>query len=423
MKSILFVSIAFPPKFDSEGLQVAKYFKYFRNECDGRLDIDVVTSAVPTLFMPVDASLKKVDNGYRQKIEIKIPENKYINFLLKKIDPLLVLRPDSKFRFFKQWKKVVRELQNKPSIIYSRSYPISSAIMAMRLKDHYNIPWIMHVSDPWADDPVANLKGKTKELNESLEKECFSKADKICLTSHQTINYFKTKYPEHEHKLEYFPNVYDAADITDIDQPANSKLRILHSGGLAGIRSPEPILKAVTLLPASTKENLEILFAGIVDRRNRSLLDKYKDPCIRYLGSLSTYKQAIKLQQDADVLLLIDFPIKEPKLRMHFLSKLLDYMIARKYILGVTGRGSTCWEFIDGVRGHCFEESEFSAIAGHLTFLVEKFKSDKNFFRVDKVDSQFDAQYNAKRLYALTHSVLDGASQNSSFKENVSRSI
>ena len=147
--SLLFVSIAFPPKFDSEGLQVAKYFKYLSKECnENNLPIDVVTSAIPTLFMPEDASLKAADTGYRQKIEIVIRENKYRNFLLRKIAPQLVDRPDSKFNFFQQWEKVVSELKEKPSVIYSRSFPTSSAVMAMKLKEFYKVPWVMHLSDP-----------------------------------------------------------------------------------------------------------------------------------------------------------------------------------------------------------------------------------------------------------------------------------
>jgi hypothetical protein len=105
MKSILFVSIAFPPKFDSEGLQVAKYFKYFQKKTEGKFYIDVVTSSVPTLFMPVDISLKRVDSGYRQKVTIRIFENKYFNYILRKIYPALVHRPDSKHTFFRQWKR------------------------------------------------------------------------------------------------------------------------------------------------------------------------------------------------------------------------------------------------------------------------------------------------------------------------------
>jgi glycosyltransferase involved in cell wall biosynthesis len=407
MRSILFASIAFPPKFDSEGLQVARYFKYLKEECKGRFEIDVVTSAIPTLFMPVDNSLKAVDSGYRQKIEIKIPENKYKNFLLRKISPSLIDNPDSKHSFYQQWKKVVKQLKNRPSLIYSRSSPTSSAIMGMRLKEYYQVPWIMHISDPWSDSPVANFTGKVKEINQSFEKQCFEKADKICLTSHQTIAFYKNKYPEYSNKYEYFPNVYDADDIlTETTTSDNSKLRIVYTGGIAATRSPEPFLKAIGLLPDAIKDQLEIIFSGIADRRNTAVFEKYKDPCIKYIGSLATYKEAIALQQSADILLLIDFPIKEKKYRMYFLSKLLDYMIAKKYILGITGEGSVCWDVINNKMGKCFEENDSPKLADHICYLVEQFKKDNSVFRISNISQEFDASSNAKRLVSLFESMV-----------------
>lgn len=406
MRSILLVSIAFPPKFDSEGLQVARYFKYLKKECEGKFEIDVVTSGVPTLFMPVDKSLKDMDGGYRQKIEINIAENKYRNYIFRKISPSLIDNPDSKHSFYQQWEKVVRQLKNKPSLIYSRSNPTSSAIMGMKLKEYYKVPWIMHLSDPWSDSPVANFSGKVKEINESFERQCFEKADKICLTSHQTISFYKNKYPAYSGKYEYFPNVYDADDVLPVQMTAkNSKLRIVYTGGIAATRSPEPFLKAIHLLPVPVKEQVEIIFSGIADRRNKALFEKYRDPSIQYIGSLATYKEAIALQQSANVLLLIDFPIKEKKYRMYFLSKLLDYMIARKYVLAITGEGSVCWDVINDKMGKCFEEKDSQELANHICYLVEQFKKDPSVFAINKVSEEFDASKNAGRLVSLAESM------------------
>lgn len=400
--SILFVSIAFPPKFDSEGLQVAKYFKYFREECRGKVPIDVVTSAIPTLNMPVDESLQNADSGYRQKIEIKIPENKYLNFLLRKINPVWVDRPDSKHLFFRQWKKVVKRLEEKPTVIYSRSFPASSAVMAMRLKDYYKVPWVMHLSDPWTDSPVSNFRGSVKKINEYYERLCFEKADKICLTSYPTIDFYANKYPQYKSKFEFFPNVYDPEDIqAPVNRPKNKKLRFVYTGGISGTRSPEPFLKAIISLPEKAKLQMEFIFSGHVDRQNAIYFEQYKDDCIRYTGALSTYKEAVSLQQSADVLMLIDFPIEQPSLRVYFLSKLLDYMIARRYILATSGEGSVCRQVIEGKMGKCFDESETELIKKHLLFLHDKFISDPSFFQLDQIDQTFNAANCASKLYRL----------------------
>ena len=92
MKNVLFVSIAFPPKNDPECLQTAKYFKYLVH--NGQVNIDVVTSKNPTLFMPVDEKLRKYAKGYRQLVEVPIYENKYTNFLIRKISPDFLNQPE-----------------------------------------------------------------------------------------------------------------------------------------------------------------------------------------------------------------------------------------------------------------------------------------------------------------------------------------
>lgn len=395
------MSIAFPPKFDSEGLQVAKYFKYLTQ--NDNYSFDVITSAMPTLFMPYDASLEKAKLGARQTIEIKLLENKYVNFLLRKISSALVNRPDSKWSFHLQWKKVVSQLKHKPDLIYSRSFPASSAVMAMKLKTFYKIPWIMHLSDPWADSPVNILKGKALSINQKLERQCFESADRICLTSRETIDFYANKYPHLKEKLCYFPNVYDPEDISAIvHTPKHQKLKIVYTGGMAGNRSPEPFLKAIAELPPETQNKLDITFSGYTDRQNANLFDVYKSECVNFLGHLATYQEAIALQKSADVLLLIDFPIKEKEKRMYFLSKILDYMVARKYILATTGSGSTCESIINGKLGACFEEEDINGIKNHLVYLIEQFEQHgPDFFNKDNINSEFDAQNNAERLLEL----------------------
>lgn len=102
MKSVLFVSIAFPPKSDAEGLQVAKYLKYLVREGAPYFDVDAVTSALPTLNMPYDASLEALRSVVRQAVEVPIYENRYSNFLLRKIMPWAAAIPDPKFSFHLQ---------------------------------------------------------------------------------------------------------------------------------------------------------------------------------------------------------------------------------------------------------------------------------------------------------------------------------
>jgi hypothetical protein len=408
-QSILLVSIAFPPKSDAEGLQVAKYTKYLTEACKGEFFIDVVTSAIPTLNIPYDPGLEIATKGFRQTVTLRIFENRYTNFIFRRLWPGILERPDSKFSFHWQAPLVPQKLKTPPSVIYSRSFPASSAVMALRLRNHYKVPWVMHLSDLWADSPDANHPGASAGYNQKMERRCFEAADVIALTSQKTIAYYKKKYSELNKRYVHFPNVYDPADTIDIKthrSDSTDKLRLVHTGSLAGLRSAEPFLKAIELLPADAQKRLEIVFAGHVDRKNARILKKYRCGHLSYLGPLS-YRDALELQRSADVLLLIDLPVSNPELRVFFPSKILDYMAAGKPIFAITDEGSESQSVIQDSLGHCFDRRDTGSIRDHLIWLVDaKFSKKSSYFETRHPLKDYDASLNSRRLANLFREIL-----------------
>ena len=399
----LFVSVAFPPKNDPECIQTAKYFKYLSTNAD--LNIDVVTSSSPTLFMPIDESLDTYVSAIRQKVEIEIYENQYTNFLLRKVSKGAINRPDSKFTFHWQWKKVIRSLHHKPDVIYSRSNPVSSAMMAYKLQKHYRVPWILHLSDPWAYSPLHQFNKKTLLYHQYWEKECFSKAVKVCFTSMQTIKLYTQVYPEFADKFEWFPNVYDKESLINTKITLEGKLKIVFTGGLAANRSPEPVLRSLALLrelhPAEA-EKLEVVFAGPIDQRNQAIFKKYSSlGFVRHIGVLS-YPDSLNLQKEAHLLLVIDNPLKRAEEAVFFPSKVLDYLLAQRRIVAVTTRGGATDTIMSEIKGNSFGHDEIDELCSFFKTATEAFlMSNTNFFQNDELPRMYDAVYNAKRLANL----------------------
>ena len=407
-KRILFVSIAFPPKKDSEGIQVAKYFRALV-EKGHNFSFDVVTSSLPTLNMPYEPEFEEFDSGYEQKITVNIPESKYVNFLLRKIYPAAVNKPDSKFFFSAQWRSVVRKLKKIPDLIYSRSYPLSSALMAYKLASHYQVPWILHLSDPWTLSPVHHYGGRVAEWHDKWERQCFEKADVVCFTSETTIRLYEEKYPLLLHKFKMSPNVYDEDNISTEEIELGKKLRIVYTGGMVGERSLKWLLSALCLLNGridNLSDKLEIIVAGEMDSYNRNLLKQYEMDYINYLGPVS-FKDSIKLQRSAHILLLIDSPLLEGKKSMFFPSKLLDYMVAGRRTMAVTPASSTSETIVDQLGGDVFQHNEDERIADYLTMCLAKHESsDINFFIRRDVLQQYDSHYQAKQLLCMMEEVL-----------------
>lgn len=404
--NILFTSIAFPPKSDPEALQTAKYFYYLQKHKD--LKIDVVTTRIPTLYMPYDKGLQKYASGINKLIEVTLNENRYINYIIHKLGVSKKLFPDFKYSFHKKHTQVLKALKAKPDLIYSRSFPLSSTIMAYKLSEALQVPWILHLSDPWADCPLEKRKGKNYRIHNKWENKCFEAAKIISLTSLPTIEFYRKKYPHFKDKFQFFPNVYEETDKATLASLSSNdkgkKFRIIYTGGLSEERSPAFLLEALKLLQQNDptfSEKVEVIFAGDVDSVNRSVFEKYNLPFVKWLGKLP-FAEALDLQKTADLLVVIDSPIINPALSMFFPSKLLDYMVARKRVLAITTPGSATHKVMEDLKGDVCMHNDNSSISSAIIRALEAYLNhDAQYLSNTEPPQKYEASYNANRLYEL----------------------
>ena len=140
---VLLVSISAPPKNSPESLQTGRYLKYLsRNHL-----VTLLTTDPTGGWEPADQSLLKYLKNVYQIVSLCSLPSRVISFL-RKVKPGLLL-PDESMYFFWQFRRSIKKIKEKPSIIFSRSAPYSSAIMAKKLAKHWNVPWVMHLSDLW----------------------------------------------------------------------------------------------------------------------------------------------------------------------------------------------------------------------------------------------------------------------------------
>jgi glycosyltransferase involved in cell wall biosynthesis len=387
---VLLVSIALPPKNDPESLQTAKYVKYLA-KTNG---VDAVTSKSPTLWMPFDGKLLNYIKDVNQIISLRIIEPKYLSIFINKLLRRFVW-PDTRFTFWMQSKKVINQLIEKPDVIYSRAFPLSSIFMAKKLKDYYKIPWVLHLSDPWVESPLFDYN-KSK-YHQKKEKSSFQNADIISFTSLSTLKIYKKKYPEFIEKYKYFPNVYDDEDIQiENSKQENKIIKLVYTGSLNGSRSLKLLIDAFCELQKTNSQlanNFRIVVAGSVDSYNRGLLEKHSD-FIEYVGFLSI-NDAKDLQRSADILLAVDFDFKHKEEAIFFPSKLLDYFITKKPILAITTSGSTTDSILTELNHSCVYHHDEKAMLDLLENMPEVMK------RSYEIPVKYSAKYNVERLTEL----------------------
>lgn len=361
--------------------------------------VDVVTSRSPTLFMPLDPSLKKLASIIGQQIEIPIFESRYVNYILRKFMPFSLSRPDSKMTFHWQSSKVVRKLKQIPDIIYSRSFPLSSAILAFKLSKQFSRPWVMHLSDPWTENALHSYSAKEKKYHDEMEMKCIEHAVITSFTSEKTLKLYRNKYPQWEHKFMVFPNVYDPDALAPRRGSADAvsgTTKIVYTGGLANTRSAYSLLEALKIVEQRSpllSSRLEVIFAGDMDRNNRELFANCHLPFVRHMGQL-TANQAKGLQDKADLLVVIDSKIDDPDRAVFFPSKLLDYGILGKPILAITDKGSVTDEFVLSHGGVSFQHLCIHEMADWLASFIE---GDQQ-VELQTIESWYAADQQAGRL-------------------------
>jgi glycosyltransferase involved in cell wall biosynthesis len=405
---VLLVSISAPPQNAPESLQVMRYARHLAEHTE----LTVLTiKEEKSGWRRADPGLEKVNCSARF---VRLPHYSLFSRLVVKIFGEHVLLPDADFLFPLQWRRAVGKLGAKPDVIYSRSTPYSSALMGLKLHEYYRVPWIMHLSDPWADNPfLNNLPQKLKDKHQRLEKLCMERAWAITLTSSQAIQYYQAKYPSMKNKFRLLFNVFDECDICHEPIDFSAKCRFVFTGRLYGKRRLHPLIEALEAAIAQNpklEEATEFLFAGFFADENIHRIRTASCRNIQYIGPVSL-SQALELQRKSTVLISIDALEENNTLyNLFFPSKLLDYLASGRKILCITGKDSPTFEIVNNRFGWCFHSENLSQLPGFLNEIQRRYdQQDRTFFQYRGDFSQFSAQYNVNNLLMLLKEAVQDA--------------
>ncbi|QOI97188.1 MAG: hypothetical protein HRU69_06645 [Flammeovirgaceae bacterium] len=401
---VLLISISAPPQNTPESLQVIKY----ANQLASRCDLTLLTIKEADGWRKADVSLK---DAIRPARIVRLPHysSKVGRFLSGILNRNWLMKPDEDFMFPVQWKRAVKKIKHKPDILYSRSTPYSSALMGLKLKQYYKVPWVLHLSDPWLLSPLNSFTGELQAYHRQAELKCFESADVITLTSQEQLALYRKHYPRLAHKFHFYPNVYNDDEVTDNPITFNGRLTFLHTGNFYGEgRNPVFLLEAIQKViqrDPTFVNDCEFVFIGRLNADVHAVFKKYNYPFVKVIEDY-TFTQVVQSQRNAHILLLFDWKFRESS-SVFFLSKILGYMTSQRPILAITGRNSTCWSVIEERYGRCFEHDNTAGIADYLLDALKSFRTkNSNFFTVAQPDPAYSARNNADRLYALFESLL-----------------
>lgn len=247
---------------------------------------------------------------------------------------------------------------NAIDVLITTGPPHSLHLIGMQLKRELGIKWIADFRDPWTTihyHKSLRLNKASEKKHKELEAAVLKAADAIVVTSPTTKKEFEfiTKVP-----IEVITNGYDISinEETILDR----KFSISHIGSLLSERNPEilwKVLSRVSEQVPSFKKDLQLKFAGAVSEEVKNSLQEYGLIVnAGFVGYVSHY-EAIKLQLQSQVLLLIE--INSDETRAIIPGKLFEYLAAKRPIIALGPKGSDIETIIEATKaGEFFNYSE-----------------------------------------------------------------
>ena len=285
--------------------------------------------------------------------------------------------PDARKFWIRPSVKFLNDFLEKEQIdtIITTAPPHSIHLIGLGLKEkNPNLRWLADFRDPWTNigyHKDLRLTQKSQQKHISLEKKVLQTADDIIVTSFTTQEEFsqKTNRPIH-----IITNGYDTLENPKAE--VSTQFSISHIGSLLSDRNPKVLWQVLAELVKENKEfaqDFELCLAGkvsddIILEIEKSGLKKH----LQLLGYLP-HKEAIKLQQQSQILLLLE--INREETQGIIPGKLFEYMVSDRPILAI---GPTNWDAGKIIKqtntGKVFEYSDYENIKKTILEYYQSYK-------------------------------------------------
>lgn len=368
MKKMLMISYYAPPQLNAESILVAKTLKYLTQS----FDVDLVTVGEEAEFKVDPFLLAEMgEQVHVTRLSNPKPTSRVFRKLyretvgrLSTIDnPIWLRAAETMLNMMVQ--------PGQYDVLYSRSQPGSSHLAALYAKNRYQLPWIAQFSDPWAHNPYHPYTGRKKQVIEGHERAVVELSDKLVFPTQEMLDLYASKHPHVDvvGKAVVLPHHFDPDLYTVAEQAEpRSKIRLSYIGDFYGLRSPEPLVKGLRILQERRQdlvERLELEVVGNVERTFHPMLaeaERTLGMTVKRVGQVP-YRESLERMAETDLLLLVDAP---SDVNLFLSSKLIDYLGARRPILGITSTKGTAGRLLQEFGWHVHHPDDTVAIADAL---------------------------------------------------------
>lgn len=266
---------------------------------------------------------------------------KYFQQMGKQFLNSFVFYPDE-HRFWKYSvnKNIISKLKSeKIDLIFSSSSPVSSHIVAKKIKKKLNVPWVADLRDLWSQNHYKEYNQSRLQLEKRLEVKTLSNADLLVTVSEPLKQLLMLNHPR--------KNILSITNgfshfVSNTKNQKNSKFTITYTGQLYRTkRDPSILLKAVRELIQRDiihEDKIEINFFGPQnDYLNELIYNSKLNKVVFQRGEISR-EEAIESQKKSHMLLLLNWD--NPMEVGVYTGKLFEYLASRVPILAIGGKNN-----------------------------------------------------------------------------------
>jgi len=384
MKNVLYVAYYYPPMKSGGTLRTEKFVKYLRKA--GYRVCVLTASYGQNLFDEANAIIRVKDISHNKN---RRGMRKFQWFALR-IWTELQKKLGRHHSIYQWWRENAWRQRNKiidmarPDLIIATYPPVETLEIAFRLREAFHVPMITDFRDGLLFEPIEqSLMQKYRAVRNHynrLEKQAVEKSALITTVSKPITDYFLKNYPSC-----HVQTIYTGFDPEDWPNPVSSSnsghsdtFRIVYTGRVSlsdsssslksFVFAMEPLLRKYP----ETANKIRFRIAGEMSRKERRLMQPLMRIGVVTLCGLLERKEALALQREADLLLLITSTTRTSVVT----TKIFEYLRSARPILALTKENTAVGELILKSNSGWVVHPEDSV---SIKNLLQKFSSDAAF--------------------------------------------
>lgn len=407
LKTVMILAVNFPPIGGVGVIRTVKFVRYLQSFGWKPL---VVT-------LPCGATKRFQDKSLLQDLPREIEIHRPFFFDYRKIIPgeiaKLVKPIENRINFpdkYIQWNhfafKYIEDKilpKKKIDLIYTSVSPHSTLLLAQKLKQHFNIPFVVDFRDPFSFSQYSILDSKSDSDREKkarqIERSVFNDADYIINVSKIWKEKYEELYPEIVPKSAVIHNGYDEEDFQDFIKKRNEIFSVGYNGTFSRIVPIEPLISAIIEIHKKEKVSIKLNIATPI--KLSKLKSKYsylfQNGLIDYKGFLP-YKKSLKIlyESDAAILILNDIPATEGQIP----AKTFEYLRINSPIMLLYKKGSSLSKLIEETgTGFTVNIKDHDEIVNGLLNLYKNWKNGKQEYNPNREEiKKYERKYLTQKI-------------------------